>query len=91
MRIAALDDLSITLDGVVPAVRLRERLRDVDPDRVAPVDARRLDDLKFAVCLPEEVGLRVLELRDRNRTAVEAVRAEPVESAGAAKGSAQGS
>lgn len=86
IKTAAVDDLAITLVGSVPATRLQEILKVGDPAVTAPADPRRLEDAKFSAALPRELGLELLERRDRDPVGVSIINAEPVTTAGTAEG-----
>jgi ATP-dependent Lhr-like helicase len=74
-----LDDLSIGLHGPVGYDRLvaavdamREHQPSAEPDR------GQLDALKFAECLPEDLGLDVLRARQADPAGVQTTLAEPI-------------
>ncbi len=79
MHVLAIDDLSIGLRGTPGLQRLKQTiasLRDSPPRATADVGA--LDGLKFGDCLPEALGLRVLEERSADDAAVKEALLEPV-------------
>jgi ATP-dependent helicase Lhr and Lhr-like helicase len=79
VAIAATDDLSIGLRGAVGLPRLQQIIASLraTPPCAAPAVAA-LQSLKFSGCLPASLGLRVLEERMADPSAVMAALLEPV-------------
>lgn len=81
-----LDDVSIGLHGPVGYDRLVaavDSMREQPP--VAEPDPGQLDALKFAECLPEDLGLDVLKARQADPAGVLSALAEPLVSVTASK------
>ena len=74
-----LDDLSIGMRGPVGYDRLVAVVNAMhDQPPLAEPDPRQLDTLKFAACLPEELGLDVLRARQADPAGVKTTVAEPI-------------
>lgn len=80
LRVAAVDDLSIGLVGIVAANALRDSIDAmlVEPPWALP-HARELDGLKFSECLPSELALEVLARRRADPDAVRVALREPLD------------
>ena len=76
------DNLSVTIDDVLPPEQLRssiEAIRGRNPgDLVAPVSEEAIGQLKFSSCLPMDLARRVLELRMADEPAIRSVLSESV-------------
>lgn len=65
--------------AVADIERAIETVRGRPADQLLPnVDAAALEGLKFNECLPQELGLHVLQIRTLDRTAVESLQRQPV-------------
>jgi ATP-dependent Lhr-like helicase len=82
VRTAKVDNFAIGLDPETPGQAFESAIRQVGDRQIemvrSPVAKRALDELKFAVCLPDNVAHKVLEERTTDRKGISSVLKAPV-------------
>jgi ATP-dependent Lhr-like helicase len=84
LNIGSVDNLGINLESPGDLPRLRTVLAGTSANDIAamrsPVSEETVDKLKFSVCLPRDLAVRMLETRLTDHEAVRRVLCEPVHS-----------